>query len=256
MPLIDSAIRRLNALADAVRGAGDPASNAERAGMLGSALKLKAAALLNMGEKWSELVPCLKQSARAYMSGMAGDPALTPYNTLNALALDWLAGKPVQTAQEAAAIARRCGEQALRQFATSKDFWDAVMSADAPMIAWLLDENRQPSPPDKASEIIHASTAPDFHRFYEQSVQSLPQSARQWDSVVKQWRLLARFIRLRAAGDDKQRAEVLDQLADYYGPRPAAAQASSKAVAASPVSARSRKTPAPRPVKPRKKKQS
>ena len=254
IPLIDSAIRRLQALAEAVRGAGDPASNAERAGMLGSAFKLKAAALLNMGKKWAELVPCLKQSARAYMNGMAGDPALTPYNTLNALALDWLAGKPVQTAQEAAAIARRCGEQALRQFATSKDFWDAVMSADAPMIAWLLDDNRQPSPPDKASAIMHALTAPDFHRLYEQSVRSLPQSARQWDSVVKQWRLLARFLRLRAAGEDRIRVEVLDQLADYYGPRPAADEATSDAVAASPVSALSRKTPAPRPVKARARK--
>ncbi|MBL8413904.1 MAG: CHAT domain-containing protein [Propionivibrio sp.] len=254
MPFIDSAIRRLQALADAVRGAGNPASNAERAGMLGSALKLKAAALLNMGKKWAELVPCLKQSAQAYMSGMAGDPALTPYNTLNALALDWLADTPVQTAQESLAIARRCGEQALRQFASSKDFWDAVISADAPMIAWLLDENRQPSPPDKASEMIQPSSAPDFHRLYEQSVQSLPQSARQWDSVVKQWRLLARFLRLRAAGEDRIRAEVLDQLADYYGPRPAANEATNEAVATSPVIARSRKTPAPKSGKVRARK--
>ena len=256
MPLIESAIRRLNALAEAVRGVGDPASNAERAGMLGSAFKLKAAALLNMGKKWTELVPCLELSAKAYKTGLQGDPALTPYNTLNALPLAWLAGTLVHTPPEAATIALQCGEQALRQYTSSKNFWDAVISADALMIAWLLDDNRQPSPLDKTSTIIHASSASDFHRIYEQSVQSLPLSARQWDSVVHQWRLLACFLRLRAIGEDQMRAEVLDQLADYYGPRPADDEATRESVAASPVSAHSRKTPALKPRKARTRKPS
>ncbi len=239
LPWIDSAIRRLNALAEAVRGDGDPASNAERAGMLGSALKLKAAALLKKEEEWNALVPCLKEAATAYQSGSPGDPALTPYNTLNALPLAWLADTLVQTLPAAAAIAIECGEQARRQFATSKNFWDAVMSADASMTAWLLNKTLQSAPPDEPQAKPIEALASHFHRLYEQSVQTLPLSARQWDSIVKQWRLLARFLRKRAIGDDCQQAEVLDQLADYYGPRPAAnaatSEARSEAVAASPV---------------------
>lgn len=41
--------------------------------------------------------------------------------------------------KDAPSLARQCGETARKAFANSKDFWDAVMSVDAEMTAWLLD---------------------------------------------------------------------------------------------------------------------
>ena len=64
--LIESAIRRLNALVESVRGEGAPGSNAERAAMLGSAYKLKAAALLKMNKGWGDVSACLDSAAKAY----------------------------------------------------------------------------------------------------------------------------------------------------------------------------------------------
>ncbi len=54
---------------------------------------------------------------------------------------------------------------------------------------------------------------------YENAVQSLPKSARQWDSVVKQWRLLADFIRFSRRKEAATFAEALFALADHFAPR-------------------------------------
>jgi hypothetical protein len=235
MPQIDSAIGRLNALADSVRGEATAELNGERACLLGSALKLKAAALAGMPKPvWKKVSVPLGQAARAYASAVAGDPARSPYNTLNWLPLAWLTGTLDRSNADAASLARRCGDAARRQFASSKDFWHAVMSADAEMTAWLLDGTLQVA----ASANKQASPASRLHQLYEQAVETLPQSARQWDSVVKQWRLLARFLRLRPKGEGSERAEVLDELADFYVPRtgePATSEGVAGAVSEEPA---------------------
>lgn len=216
LPLIDSAVRRLQSLAEAVRGHHDDDgasdTNPERAAMLGSALKLKAATLMRMGRKWSVIAPCLEKAARAYRSGVTGAPALCPYNTLNALPLAWLAGTLGQPPDEAAAVARQCGEQARRAFASGKDFWNAVMSIDAELTAWLLG-----SPLEGAAG--SQSVARVLGARYAQAVQSLPGSARQWDSVVKQWRLLAGFVALSGQDASGRIVRNLGELADHFDSR-------------------------------------
>ncbi|MBK7565727.1 MAG: CHAT domain-containing protein [Propionivibrio sp.] len=215
--LIDSAIRRLNALVESVRGEGAPGSNAERAAMLGSAYKLKAAALLKMNKGWGDVSPCLDSAAKAYASGVQGDPALKPYNTLNALPLAWLADSLAQPRKEAASLARQCGETSRKSFASSKNFWDAVMSVDAEMTAWLLGSALEDLDAE-AESASKNSPALILQRRYEQAVRALPGSAREWDSVVKQWRLLAGFIRLSARKESAKYAENLIALADHFAP--------------------------------------
>jgi len=249
LTLIESAIRRLKALADSVQGELKTEQNAERAALLGSALKLRAAALARMPKpSWEEISTSLGDAAKAYASAVPGDPALSPYNTLNWLPLAWLAGTLDQTDQEAAALARHCGAEARRRFATSKDIWDAIMSADAEMTAWLLsgafqEAESETQPADKRTPAVVM-----LQKLYEEAAQALPHSARQRDSVVKQWRLLARFLRLRNQRGDHKRADVLDELADQYVPRPAepkAGAAKTKASAKPPASGKPSKPTKP-----------
>ncbi len=216
MPLIDSALRRLNALADSVRGENTSAINPERAAMLGSAFKLKAATLMKMGKKWKTIAPYLEQAAKAYRSGVHGNPALNPYCTLNALPLAWLADTLNQSPELSASIARQCGDQARKRFASSKDFWDAVMSVDAEMTAWLLGSTLEEAGPETPPALTPMQI---LQTRYENAVQSLPKSARQWDSVVKQWRLLADFIRCSRRKEAGTFAEALFALADHFAPR-------------------------------------
>jgi CHAT domain-containing protein len=219
---IDSACRRLKALAESV-GSGETGKkdekNTERAGILGSALKLKAAVLARRAGTWDmtaevgkdrppESVPgLLAQAATAYQSGIRGDWAKDPYNTLNALPLAWLAGTLSETFPgrqvDPIALARSCGEEARRHYARGKGFWSAVTAVDADMIAWLLGRDT-------------GDPVASLRRRYDEAVDKVPKSAREWESVVKQWRLLARFLRLRGKGDDALRAGYLETLASHY----------------------------------------
>lgn len=220
MPLIDSAIRRLNALAESVRG-DDPGlthPNAERAAMLGSAYKLKAAALMRKGRKWASISPWLQRAAAAYLSGVDGDPGRFPYNTLNALPLAWLlesaAGSESESESKsdwarAQQNARQCALTARQKFATSKDFWDAVMSVDGELCAWLLGGTLGDGHAPRAIVDV-------LQERYEQAVQSLPRSPRQWDSVIKQWRLLAGFIKVSQRKEGEAAIETLLALADRF----------------------------------------
>jgi CHAT domain-containing protein len=255
LPLIDSAIRRLKSLADSVKCEGATEKNAERAALLGSAYKILAAALASQVERWDETrkvgttmasVPrTLSEAAQAYQAILGNDLAKDPYNTLNWLPLAWLAGILGKTDQEAIEIAQRCGQEARRQFSASKSFWDAVMSADAEMTAWLLGYHLD----DPATAL---------RKHYAEALDRLPRSAREWDSVVKQWRLLALFLRRRNLGNDGELADALAALAEEYRPQGVAqailpaAPAKSLAVRAKPVAANK---PAPKPKKSRSTKQ-
>ncbi len=213
LALIDAAIRRMRALMEAVRGAQTPARNAERAAILGSAYKHKAAALMYQKKPWGEVAACLGEAKDAYGSGIQDDPAATPYLTLNSLQLGWLVGHDLGQAQ-ARSLALRCGEAARRSFDAGQSFWDAVMSADATLTAWLVSEEidglDRDASPERVSDLIV--------RHYEEAVTTLPQAAREWDSVVRQWHLLAAFLKLRGQQGDAARAEVLERLADHFLP--------------------------------------
>jgi CHAT domain-containing protein len=248
LALIDSAARRLQSLADSVRGGGvgDVGETcAERAAMLGSAYKLKAATLARKGEKWATVAATLNEAARAYGSAVYGSPAATPYNTLNALVAAWLAGTLAYTPAQAAAIARQCGDVARERFASSKEFWDAVLSVDALMTAWLLGS------PLETGATGAAALAPELflQQRYEEVVETLPSSARQWDSIVGQWRLLAALIGASGRKNSAAIAATLSALADRFDARAAPAQTPTPAAAppAPLVHPRRTRAKAPRP---------
>jgi CHAT domain-containing protein/pimeloyl-ACP methyl ester carboxylesterase len=255
LPLIESAIRRLESLADSVRGEDGSELNPERAALLGSAFKRKAAALAAQKKtSWQNISLVLGKAAAAYRSGIRGDAAKCPYMTLNALPLAWLSGtlKPVTT-EEAAGIARHCGEQARRAFADTKKFWDAVMSADADMTAWLLDGKFEEVGLETRTGDCKAKTpAQALKERYEQAVLGVPPSAREWDSVVKQWRLLAQFLSLRRVGrgKDQELAAILNALADEYAP---SALDTRPAVPPAPAAAPKKRTARRAPPKPTRK---
>ncbi|HNH35951.1 MAG TPA: hypothetical protein PK375_08545, partial [Rhodocyclaceae bacterium] len=121
-----------------------------------------------------------------------------------------------------------------------KDFWDAVMSADARMTAWLIG----PASAPKDAPAVEA-----LRTLYREATERLPASDREWDSVVDQWRLLARFLRLRNGGGDPDgKAQALEALTGEYRPgRPAASASPGTATAseeaASPPQAQSQAAP-------------
>ncbi|MBK7565782.1 MAG: hypothetical protein IPI21_16720 [Propionivibrio sp.] len=91
------------------------------------------------------------------------------------------------------------------------------MSVDAEMTAWLLGSPLE-DPDAETASATKNSPALILQKRYEQAVQALPGSAREWDSVVKQWRLLAGFIRLSARKESAKYADNLIALADHFAP--------------------------------------
>jgi hypothetical protein len=213
LKLIDAALERLDALSALARaGSATPVPNSERACLLGSARKRRGLLLASQKRyTWKQVSAELAKSAEAYRSGMAADPAKSPYPTLNALPLAWLTGSLAET--ETADLARRCGTEASRQFGTSLKFWDGVMAADAELTARLIE----------GSALL---TVDALEALYRDAVKNLPQSAREWHSVVAQWRILAALLgRLGAAspaqkaGRDIANARELGQLLEELATR-------------------------------------
>ena len=63
-----------------------------------------------------------------------------------------------------------------------------------------------------------ADPAASLRARYDDAARTVPYSAQEWDSVVKQWRLLARLLRLRGGAGDAARADALAALAGQYAP--------------------------------------
>lgn len=203
--LADFAIVRLHGLKATVDG-GDAISraNTERAVLLGSANKHRAAiSACSPGADWNTVSKLLGEAALAYGAAVAGPAQSSPNNTLNRLQLEALATPPADPAT-AIALAKECGQEANRRFAASRSFWDAVGAADAVLTAWLLGE-------------ALVRPAHTLLKRYQDATASVPGSARQWNSVLKQWRLLAGFLRLRARNGDDTTAAELEKLMRLHG---------------------------------------
>ncbi|WP_332673258.1 CHAT domain-containing protein, partial [Aromatoleum sp.] len=210
LALIDRAVVRLRGLIDLCAPPGGvpgvPVAM-ERYGVLGSALKRRAAILAATGTPWPKVETVLRESRDTYAcgEGSADSPTFDPYATLNRLQLDWLlladdADDADDARERLAALATRSADAARRQFAGTGDFFDAVKPADAELTLRLLARLR-----DKDVD--------DLERIYRDAVGQVPRSARKFDSVVKQIRLLARFAALRGRRGDAGLAVLLDRLA-------------------------------------------
>ena len=197
---------RLQLLAQAVAaqpGHPDSRPTAERCGLLGSAWKRRAAALSKAGQPYKAEL----QAARDWYGRGAGEadtPEFSPYCALNRLMLDAL----IDGAADAE-LARKAGSAARDRFQKSRDYWDAMMPADARLTEALAAGTLEKLDKAVAEEINLILDT------YRQARSSVIEDGKSWDSVVKQIELLALFA--SALGRDTL-AESLAQLAEKLRP--------------------------------------
>ncbi len=228
--LVDRAIDRLNSLLAAtgptlVEPAQSPQApsrpNAERWSMLGSAYKRKATLLGRQGKPWSRVRELLEKSRSAYAQAAPKIESadFDPYSIINELQLDGLLGSTVPV-QELEKRARHCQEVARRRFAETYGFFDAVMAADAEVAIRLIDGSL-------------AKSVEELKRIYEEAVTQVPTGARQFDSVVRQLRLMGDWLEARSRDSQEKRdaenATALRELAGSLDPQ-APAEASHSAI--------------------------
>jgi hypothetical protein len=225
-----SAVKRITALQDLTYGASAPL-NVERQSIFGSAYKRAAAVALRAGQGWEAAEASLKKAREAYVRG-EGDPSVpgwNPYACLNRLQLDAVLGANADDAHQLALA--RCELAARSRFATTYDFWDAVMAADTAVTEWLFDR-KQPR-----SERAQDDEADRLLAVYRGALKELPATARQLDSVVTQLQLVAEFLEVRGekvAKSDRVRSAVLRRLAGQLGGMVDPGRGPSAGAAASP----------------------
>ena len=218
LKLVDTAITRLREL---IRIAGPeptatadsplprPSANTERQSMLGSALKRKAALLVADGANWMTTVrPVLADALEAYRAGQGRPdaPGFYPYAMINRLQLGALLE---ETEPSLTALIEQCQAAARRRFAESYDFFDGVMAVDAELIHLI-------APDADIEKLSHMAGR------YQDAVQLLSTSARQFNSVVEQLCLLASFVQARHGKNDPVRAQALADIAHQLDPDTAA----------------------------------
>jgi hypothetical protein len=233
-------------------------THTERAGLLGSAWKRKASvharAYLERGSDadFAAMADALTHSARAYeaMASKLGDKAVRPYPTLNWLFLWSLTATP-EDRKPYVAHAQRCASVANAAYADEADPYNALMYADAALVAALLDDSLAVAVTggDAALERLVSG--------YEDALDTTLVTPRERDSAVRQIRLMALFHhaheKARSApvgvsvGD--QLAQLADRLSVASGPH---AQAATTAPAPAPAQA----PPTPKPVRKAAKKTS
>jgi hypothetical protein len=187
---------RLRLLASAVAAQpGDPGSQptAERCALIGSAWKRRAASLAREGKAFdAELASSRDWYARGM--GTPGTRKFNAYCALNRVMLDALLGVTgdVDLARKAAAAARE-------RFLASRDYWDAIMPADARLAEALCSGVLE----DLAKAENEIATVLDT---YGAARAAVVENTKNWDSVVDQVELLAVFAAAR------ERAVLADSL--------------------------------------------
>ncbi|MEZ5537295.1 MAG: CHAT domain-containing protein [Thiolinea sp.] len=189
--------------------------NVERFALLGGAYKRKAIILLRQSKDkaWTKE---LQKSIEFYRKGegVSFDLNFNPYTTINRLQLEGILqithDNQIILAEKAQAAARQSFEQSL-------SFFDGVMSADATIAIYLLDETR-------IKEQAGEQPVKDFLiDCYENAVKGIHYSSREFDSVIKQLEYLSLFLKSHAKNLNKsapaesaiaaQKADVLSAVA-------------------------------------------
>ena len=194
-------------------------THTERAGLLGSAWKRKAAvharAYLERGadDDFAAMADALDHSTRAYeaMASKLGDKELRPYPTLNWLFL-WSLTAALEDRKAYVTHAQRCAAAANAAYAEEADAYNALMYADAGLVAALLDDSL-------AAAVTASNAALDsLVCGYEDALDSTILTPRERDSAVRQIRLMALFHhayeKARTAPATESVGDRLDHLAD------------------------------------------
>ena len=195
-------LRNLYQIAEGIKDEGaidmDKAINVERASVMGSEYKRKAAIFASKilaGDTTRDTVSAfncaVQASIAAYETGMGkpGDARFDPYPALNALSLTALEG----TSKAGVAVCLACAEKANERFMLSPDVWNAVMAAEAYLVeslcrgTWSRDTNASEQSFEQvrkryADALIHIQIAP-----------------KHLDSVAQQLCLLALLFDAKAA---------------------------------------------------------
>ena len=211
-------------------------ANVERASVIGSAYKRKAAIFANRiiaGDTAAATVKefnnALRASIAAYEvgSGKSTDARFNPYPALNGLALKALEG----TYREGVAECVACADKANDRFKQSPDVWNAVMAADAYLVESLCTGalGNEDGKSEKAFEQLS-------HRYMD-ALAHIQIAPKDLDSVTQQMCLLAVLFDAKAATRtrtirgkaDRVIAQRLRRLADTIRPGSCPASNSSRA---------------------------
>ena len=254
LALVDRAITRLSDLLALVAGgparavAGAPGLTAERASLLGSAHKRRAGLHARAGRvaaMRADLASSLAWYRAATPAGQA--PEEQPYPVLNWLALAaWdPALAPDLDAAAREALAERCAWAANEAFRPTRDFWNAVMAADA---QWTLALLRGELGGAGADAVVAR-----LHQQYTEALTGVLLPLRGMDSAVQQLHLMAQYFAARArqggpgAASDRRTAQSLHDLGERLLPgstrRVPADDAPAPAPAAAPAAKRARRAP-------------
>ncbi len=195
------------------------ANNTERASLLGSAWKRKAAVharayLEHRAEAdFAAMAQALDHSTRAYsaMASKLGDKELRPYPTLNWLFL-WSLTAALEDRRAYIPHAQRCAAAANAAYAERTDPYNSIMYADAALVSALLDDSLAAAVSGSGAALEGLVSG------YEDALDSTLVTPRERDSVVRQIRLMALFHRAyeraRNAPAGESVGNRLDLLAD------------------------------------------
>jgi len=179
---------RIERLAATVAGHPDDAAapTAERCALVGSAYKRLAAGLAQQQaaldkEQAKALRAALASAGDWYRRGEgdAGTPRFNAYCALNRLAIDALLGR-----SDDAALTARAAAVARANFRASRDYWDAMMPADAQLTEALFSGALE-DPAQSAAAVAQVVDG------YRQARASVIEDARSWDSVLRQIGIVA-----------------------------------------------------------------
>lgn len=210
LKLVEKAIARLQYLIDITAKADDvpsPAAsgpvrraNLERWSLLGSAYKRKAKLLTDADRAWSTIAEALQEAQNAYRTGEGSpeDRDFDPYAMINRLHLDTVLN-PADALQHVTGLARKCQGAARLRFKSTYAFWDSVKVADAELAIALAKKN-----------VPDTETEKRIVRSYDDAAATVGKSIREFDSVIVQLSLLARFFEYRK---DKDRSESVKRIA-------------------------------------------
>ncbi|MFZ1571018.1 MAG: CHAT domain-containing protein [Thiolinea sp.] len=179
------AITKYVQIAAAVDNPVQLSSNTERYALLGSAYKRLAMILLQQNQAWPSIETALRASLKAYSDaeGTELNAKLKAYPLINRLQLTAVLNQidPLKFFE----LLDRAHTAVRAQFLESNDFFDAAMSADIDITRFLANE-----------EITHSHA--DFIQLYVEAIRDVATTARNFNSVVQQLRILAQLLSVAA----------------------------------------------------------
>jgi pimeloyl-ACP methyl ester carboxylesterase len=215
--LIERAIARLVYLYKMATGSMDnapldtaswPAFNAERASLLGSAYKRKAAIFArrivagdDVRANAQGFNAAVQASIAAYQiaSGKSTEERFDPYPALNWLALKTLEGDY----EEGIADCLVCASKANERFKQAPDVWNAVMTAEACLVECLCRGGLGTKDGEKIFERVH--------RQYADALTNIQFAPKDIDSLTQQLCLLALFFDAKSATRDQAGRAKIDR---------------------------------------------